>query len=353
MGIRPPVRVLIVDDSAVVRQILSKELSNDPGISVIGTASNPFVARDKILQEKPDVITLDLEMPRMDGLTFLRKLMVYFPLPVIVLSSLAGEGTKVALDSLELGAVEVFAKPKCDIESGLKSSMLRLCEAVKCAAVARVARGVRPKQRIIDKLARPTKLYRTTDKVIAIGASTGGTEAIKSVLTRLPADSPGVLAVVHMPEGFTARYAERLNQLCEMEVREAQDGDSVHSGIALIARGNNHLLLERSGAHYYARVRQGPEVHRQRPSVEVLFHSVAEAAGANAMGVILTGMGRDGADGLRLMHDSGAYTVAQDEATCVVFGMPKEAIQAGAVDDVLPMDSIAQSCVRWFNSTEV
>lgn len=346
-------RVLIVDDSAVVRQILKKELSRDPAIEVIGTAGDPFIARDKILREKPDVITLDLEMPRMDGLTFLKKLMTYHPLPVIVLSSLAGEGTQVALDALEWGAVEVFGKPKCDIESGLKSEMARLREAVKSAARARVLKGGRKPVESAAKGAGKIGLKRTTDKVIAIGASTGGTEALKAVLARLPADGPGVLAVVHMPEGFTERYAERLNQVCAMEVREARDGDAVHAGLALIARGNWHLLLGRSGAHYYAHLRQGPEVHRQRPSVEVLFHSVAEAAGANAMGVILTGMGRDGAEGLLAMCESGAYTVAQDEASCVVFGMPKEAIEIGAVHEVLPLDAIAQACVRWCTAAAV
>lgn len=343
---RRSIRVLIVDDSAVIRQILKYELSKDPEIEVIATASDPYIARDKIMRERPDVITLDLEMPRMDGLTFLKKLMTYYPLPVIVLSSLAKSGTQVALDALEWGAVDVYEKPKCDIENGLRVSMEKLREAVKAAAKARVIKGGRVPVRV-NRVESKIGLSCTTDKVIAIGASTGGTQAIQSILRALPPDAPGVVAVVHMPEGFTERYAERMKQLCAIAVREARDGDAVRPGVALIARGNWHLLLSRSGAHYFAQVRQGPEVQRQRPSVEVLFRSVAEAAGPNAMGIILTGMGRDGAEGLRSMRDAGAYTIAQDESSSVVFGMPKEAIEIGAVNDVLHLDDIPRACIRW------
>ena len=347
---RKPVRVLIVDDSASVRQILARELGRDPEIEIVGTAGDPYIARDKILSEKPDVLTLDIEMPRMDGITFLRKLMIYHPMPVIVLSSLAAHGTRVALDALEYGAIEIFAKPACDVENGLAVSMQRLAHAVKAAGRVRV-KSAAPlaHDHVVVKNTTPSVLH-TTDKVIAIGASTGGTEALKTVLTRMPPDCPAILVVIHMPEGFTNRYAERLNAICNIEVHEAADGDWLHAGVALIARGDSQLILTRSGARYRVRVQKGPAVCQHRPSVEVLFQSAAQAAGPNAMGVIMTGMGADGANGLLKMRQAGAYTVAQNEESCVVFGMPKEAIELGGAVDVLPLDEIPGACMRWSHS---
>jgi two-component system chemotaxis response regulator CheB len=342
------VRVLIVDDSATVRQVLARELGRDPEIEVVGTAGDPFIARDKILAEHPDVLTLDIEMPRMDGITFLRKLMIHYPLPIVILSSLAASGTQTALEALEHGAVEVFLKPSCDVENGLASSMQRLTQTIKAAAKARIRRPVGD---VIHASAAPKSqtfpVTHITEKVIAIGASTGGTEALKAVLARMTPDCSGIAAVIHMPEGFTARFAERLNSLCAINVREASDGDWLHAGQALIARGDHHLRVIRSGAHYRIRVQKGPAVCQHRPSVEVLFQSTAEAAGPNAMGVIMTGMGSDGAEGLLAMRQAGAQTVAQDEQSCVVFGMPKEAIALGAAVEVLPLDEIAESCLRW------
>jgi len=286
------IRVLIVDDSASVRQILARELNRDPEIEVIGTAGDPYIARDKILSLNPDVLTLDVEMPRMDGLTFLQKLMAYHPLPVIVLSSLAGNGTSIGMDALEMGAIDVFVKPSCDIQHGLQTSMQRLIQAIKGAACARVKAAVKARvQSPCIQKAPASKLLHTTDKVIIMGASTGGTEAIKTVLSAMHADCPGILTVIHMPEQFTCRFAERLNSQCAIEVREAVDGDWIHPGLALIARGDRHLLLTRSGARYRVRVQRGPAVCQHRPSVEVLFQSAAQAAGPNAIGIILPGMG--------------------------------------------------------------
>ena len=348
MSTKSRIRVLIVDDSAIVRQILARELGRDPEIEVIGTAGDPYIARDKILSLNPDVLTLDIEMPRMDGLTFLRKLMTYHPIPTIVLSSLAGDGTSIAMDALENGAVDVFFKPSCGVENGLTSSMNRLAEAIKGAAGARVRAVVKARAGTlcVDKV-RPAAIRHTTDKVIMMGASTGGTEALKTVLSALQVDSPGILAVIHMPVEFTSRFAERLNSQCAIEVREAVDGEWLRAGLALIARGDSHVLLSRSGAHYRVRVQKGPAVCQHRPSVEVLFQSAARAGGPNAMGIIMTGMGCDGAKGLLKMRESGAYTVAQDEASCIVYGMPKEAIAIGGAADVLPLDEIAGACQRW------
>lgn len=342
------VRTLIVDDSAVVRQILTQELSKDPAIEVVGSAGDPYVARDKILREKPDVITLDLEMPRMDGLSFLKRLMFYHPMPVVILSSLATEGASVALEALEWGAVDVIAKPRVDFQRWLLETMPQLIDAVKAAAHAKVSRpaALRPPSPASSK-ARASGLSETTDKIVAIGASTGGTEAIKEVLMALPPDCPGILIAIHMPADFTQRYASRLNDLCAIEVREAVDGDRLHSGLALVGPGGRHLLLDQSGAVYKVGVREGPPVARHWPSVDVLFESVAQFAGRNAMGIILTGMGSDGTKGLLSMRQAGAYTVAQDEDSCVVFGMPKEAIEQGAVEDVLNLRQIASTCMRW------
>jgi len=341
------IRVLVVDDSAIVRKVLSEELSRERGIAVVGTAPDPYVARDKIVRLKPDVITLDIEMPRMDGLTFLKKLMKYFPLPVIIVSSLTKKGGKLAMEALSLGALEVISKPSASYSVGDMSVQL----ADKIRAVAHVhvtaktdaaseASGP-PRERIATKA-----LSATTNKIIAIGASTGGTEAIKTVLLGMPPNSPGIIIVQHMPAKFTTSFAERLDSLCAIRVKEAQDGDSIVNGQALLAPGNFHMLLRRSGARYYVQVKNGPMVHHQRPSVDVLFKSVADYAGSNAIGIILTGMGADGADGLLQMRQAGARTVAQDEKTCVVFGMPKEAIKREAAEKIAPLSDVAPTALR-------
>lgn len=337
------VRLLVVDDSAVVREVLSRELGRDPDIEVVGTAPDPFVARDKIVMLKPDVITLDLEMPRMDGIAFLRKLMRYYPMPVIVVSSLTPEGSAMALEALEAGAVDVMCKPGPSYTVGELTE--QLAATIKAAAHARV----RP--RTVDDdthTAAPVRLSmtQTTNKVVAIGASTGGTQALQDVLTAMPANAPGIVIVQHMPEHFTRSLAERLNKLCAFEVKEAVDGDTVTPGRALIAPGNQHMVLRRSGANYFVNVKTGPLVNHHRPSVDVLFKSVAQYAGANAVGVIMTGMGSDGAEGLKKMLDAGAATVAQDERSCVVFGMPKEAIARGAAQHVVPLMSIAGTVLQ-------
>jgi two-component system, chemotaxis family, protein-glutamate methylesterase/glutaminase len=341
------IRVLIVDDSAVVRQILARELSSDPEIEIVGSASDPYIARAKILREKPDVLTLDIEMPKMDGLTFLKKLMVYCPMPVIVLSSLAEAGSKVGLEALECGAVEVVAKPNSGVEQNLKESVRTLIDSIKAVAGARVHPGTQA-QAVVPLREKPQhRPASQSPKIITMGASTGGTEALRTVLAALPPDSPGIAAVIHMPEVFTKTFAERLNRLCAIEVREARDGDILQSGLALIAPGGRHLLIAKKGGRLVAEISNGPAICRQRPSVEVLFQSVSRSAGAQAMGIIMTGMGADGAGGLLEMRNAGAYTVAQDEESCVVFGMPKEAIRRGAAMDVLPLDRISSACTRW------
>jgi two-component system chemotaxis response regulator CheB len=332
------IKVLIVDDSAVVRQILQGALSSDPEIQVVGTAPDPFVARDKIVELRPDVVTLDVEMPRMDGITFLRKLMHYQPMPVIVVSSLTPEGSGLALDALSAGAVEVMCKPGAAFTVGDMAE--ELVEKVKTAAFARVKRLA---ARNTD---RPGALGRTTNKVVAIGASTGGTVALERILARIPVDGPGMVIAQHMPAMFTKQFAARMNQLSAMEVREAEDGDSVVPGVALIAPGDYHMLLKRSGARYFVQVKRGPMVHRQRPAVEVLFRSVAMCAGPNAVGVILTGMGVDGAQGMLEMRQAGAVTVAQDEASCVVFGMPRAAIELGAAQKIMGLEQIPSEILR-------
>ncbi len=330
-------RVLVVDDSAVVREILSRELAKDPEIEVVGVAPDPYVARDKILQLSPDVLTLDIEMPRMDGITFLRKLMRHHPLPVVIVSSLTPKGGELAMEALSAGAVDVMCKPGAAYVIGDLS--VQLIDKVKAAGLVKVkkqengqARPALPNRRL--------SMTRTTHRIVAIGASTGGTQALQEVLTALPGNSPGIVIVQHMPEHFTRSFADRLNSLCAIEVKEAEDGDTVTPGRALIAPGNMHMLLRRSGAVYRVQVKTGPMVCRQRPSVDVLFRSAAQYVGANAVGVILTGMGKDGAQGLKEMKDHGADTVAQDEKSCVVFGMPKEAIQLGAAGTVAPLGKI-------------
>ena len=336
------IRVLIVDDSAIVRKIFSEELSKYPDIEVVGTAPDPFVARDKIVNLKPDVITLDIEMPRMDGLTFLRKLMKFYPLPAIVVSSLTPKGGKLTLEAMDIGAVDVIGKPGAAYSVGDMSAQL----ADKIRAAARVKMVRKDPDTETLKSEPIASLAQTTNKVVAIGASTGGTEALKVVLTQMPANSPGMVIVQHMPANFTTAFAERLNGLCKVTVREARDNDSVTPGTALLAPGNYHMLLRRSGARYYVEVKTGPMVHHQRPAVDILFKSTAKYAGANAIGVILTGMGADGAAGLLEMKNMGADTIAQDEKTCVVFGMPKEAIKMGAVDKIVPLHQIAAEIIR-------
>jgi two-component system chemotaxis response regulator CheB len=343
------IRVLIVDDSAVVRQTLREVLESDPAIEVIAVAGDPFVAADRIAEQVPDVITLDIEMPRMDGLTFLKKLMSQHPIPVVICSSLAEEGAQSTFRALEYGAVEIITKPRMGTKQFIEDARNEICDAVKAAAQSRLrtlapSRTVEPKLNADCILSPATHaMAETTEKIVAIGASTGGTEALKIVLEALPADTPGIVIVQHMPELFTRAFAQRLDSLCAITVKEAETNDSVIRGRALIAPGNHHMLLKRSGARYYVEIKDGPLVCRHRPSVDVLFRSAARYAGRNAVGVILTGMGDDGAHGMLEMKQAGATTIAQDEATCVVFGMPKEAIKLGGVDKILPLQSVARA----------
>jgi two-component system chemotaxis response regulator CheB len=339
------IRLLVVDDSAVVRKVLSQELDRYPDIEVVGTAVDPYAAREKIMELRPDVLTLDVEMPRMDGLSFLAKLMRHHPLPVVVVSSLTPRDSVNALKALELGAVEVVPKPGSQFS--VPDVGRDLVRAVRGAAGARVRKPTRIEARVAPI---PEVGLATTHKVLAIGASTGGTRAVEQVLAALPPDTPGTVITQHMPAGFTRTFAERLDRVCSMEVREAGDGDHIVPGLALVAPGGMHLLVQRSGARYTARIKNGPPVHHQRPSVDVLFGSVARAAGKNAVGVILTGMGADGARGLVEMREAGARTLAQDEATCVVFGMPKAAIEMEAAERVVPLDAMAGAVVRALDS---
>jgi len=339
------IKVLVVDDSAIVRKILSAELSKYDDIEVVGAAPDPFIARNKILSLKPDVITLDVEMPRMDGLTFLKKLMRHYPIPVIVVSALTHKGGKLALQALELGAVEVLAKPGGSFSIGNMS--MQLADKVRAAARVTVQKAKTGSAGVSSSTDQPIhSLAETSNKVIAIGASTGGTEALKKVLQMMPVNAPGIAVVQHMPATFTRSFAERLNEVCQIQVREGKDNDTISPGTALIAPGNYHMTVRRSGARYYVEIKDGPMVHHQRPSVDVLFKTTAKYVGANAIGVILTGMGADGAQGLLEMKDAGARTIAQNEATCVVFGMPKEAIKIGAVDDVIAIDKIAEQIIK-------
>jgi two-component system chemotaxis response regulator CheB len=320
----------------------------------MGVASDPYVAVERIKQEIPDVITLDIEMPRMDGLTFLERIMSQHPIPVVICSTLAGAGSDTALAALEKGAIEIIAKPRLGAREFFEESRVRICDVVKSAARARIpkARTVRlavaPKLTADAVLPKPVSkaLIQTTQKVVVVGASTGGTEALREFLEAMPLDAPGIAIVQHMPEEFTARFAERLDKTCRISVKEAADNDSVIRGQALIAPGNRHLLLKRSGARYFVELRDGPLVSRHRPSVDVLFRSAARYGGRNVMGVIMTGMGDDGARGMLEMKQAGAFNIAQDEASCVVFGMPAEAIKTGAVDRVMPLSAIASEVVR-------
>lgn len=339
------VNVLIVDDSAVIRRVFESELAKDPGINVVGTAPDPYVARDLIVRLKPDVITLDIEMPRMDGLTFLKKLMHHFPIPVIIVSSLAKKGGELAMDALASGAVEVVCKPGSAFNAGEMTA--ELSRKVKIAATVNVKRKLVAPTTEASRLA---PLAQTTHQILAIGASTGGTRALEALLKQLPPNLPGTVVTQHMPEAFTASFAARLKKETGLEVTEARDGDSVGPGMVLIAPGNKHMMLRRSGARYFVAIKDGPRVSGHRPSVNVLFRSVARAAGSNVVGVIMTGMGADGAKGMLEMHQAGAHTIAQDEASCVVFGMPKVAIEMGGVDQIVPLSGIAKAVVDQVNA---
>ena len=348
------IKVLIVDDSAVVRQTLAEILSSDPQIDVIATAADPFIAAERIRIELPDVITLDVEMPRMDGITFLQKIMSQHPIPVVMCSSLTEERSETALKALECGAVEIIQKPRLGVKQFLEESKVLICDAVKAASLARLRpirtslKKVAPKLTADAVLAKPSSkaMIRTTDKVVVVGASTGGTEALRVFLEDMPLDSPGIVIVQHMPENFTRSFAARLDSLCRISVKEAENNDTVIPGRALIAPGNRHMLLKRSGARYFVELKDGPLVSRHRPSVDVLFRSAARYSGKNAVGVIMTGMGDDGAKGMLEMKEAGAVTIAQDEATCIVFGMPKEAIKLGGVDKVLALEDITPAVIR-------
>lgn len=350
------IRILLIDDSAVVRQVLKEILESDPAIEVMDTAADPFIAAEKLKKEVPDVIILDVEMPRMDGVTFLHKLMSQHPIPVIMCSSLTESGSDTTLKALEYGAVDIIEKPKIGIKGFLEESKIILCDSVKAAAKAKV-KSISEKRKsvkITDKLTAdavlpaPTgrAMVRTTEIIIAVGASTGGTEALRILLEELPLDCPGMVIVQHMPENFTRAFSQRLNGLCSIEVKEAKDGDSIIRGRALIAPGNRHTLIRRSGSRYYVQVKDGPLVCRHRPSVDVLFRSAAKYAGSNAIAVIMTGMGDDGSRGMLEMKNAGAYTIAQDEESCVVFGMPQEAIKLGAIDRVVPLYNIAFNIIH-------
>lgn len=346
------IKVLVVDDSAVVRQMLSEILLNDREIDEVVTAQDPYVAAARLKQFIPDVITLDVEMPRMDGLSFLQKLMSQHPIPVVMCSSLTETNSATALRAIEYGAVDIIQKPRMDTKKFLDESRVVICDAVKAAAKVKVKRQSRQTTISADKKmnadvilakAGSRAMIQTTETIVAVGASTGGTEALRIFVEMLPADFPGVIIVQHMPEHFTTSFAERLNTLSKMTVKEAEDGDTVMPGRVLLAPGNRHMLLQRSGARYYVQIKEGPLVSRHRPSVDVLFRSAARYAGKNAVGVIMTGMGDDGAKGMLEMKEAGASTIAQDEKSCVVFGMPKVAIELGGVDQVLPLHKIAQA----------
>ncbi len=347
------VKVMVVDDSAVVRQTMVDVLSSDPEIEVVAVASDPFVAAEKLQSVIPDVITLDVEMPRMDGLTFLQKLMSQHPLPVVMCSSLAEEGSETALKALELGAVDIITKPKVGIKLFLDESRVLICDAVKAAALSRhrktgTPRSIAPKLSadVMLEKSQTSAMIQTTEKVVVVGASTGGTEALRVFLEGFPHDAPGIVIVQHMPEKFTRSFADRMNEICKLTVKEAKDGDTVIRGQALIAPGNFHTLLKRSGARYHVEVKEGPLVSRHRPSVDVLFRSAARYAGKNCIGVIMTGMGDDGAHGMLEMRQAGAYTIGQDEASCVVYGMPAQAYKLGGVHKEFPLDQLSREVIR-------
>jgi len=344
-----------VDDSAVVRQTLTEIISTDPRLEVMGAAADPFIAAEKMKAEVPDVILLDIEMPRMDGITFLRLIMVQHPLPVVICSSLAVEGAETTLRALEFGAVEIIQKPRLGAKQFLEESKVLICDAIRAAAQAKLRKplhlhgpAVAPKLSADAVIAKPLgkAMLKTTEKIVVVGASTGGTEALRIFLEAMPLDSPGIVIVQHMPENFTAAFAKRLDGLCKISIKEAENDDTILRGRALIAPGNRHTLLKRSGARYFVEVKDGPLVNRHRPSVDVLFRSAARYAGKNAVGVIMTGMGDDGAKGMLELKNAGAYNIAQDEASSVVFGMPNEAIKLGGVDKIISLEAIAPEVIR-------
>ena len=345
------IKVFVVDDSAVVRQVMTSLLSADPAIELVGTAPDPLFALEKMQSNWPDVITLDIEMPRMDGITFLKKIMRERPTAVVVCSTLTERGAETTMQALSAGAVSIITKPKIGLKNFLQDAADDLLFAIKSAAVANLKAlkgGAAPAppvpKLLVDAMLPATgqkAMAQTTDRIVAVGTSTGGTQALEAVLSQLPRVTPGIVVVQHMPEKFTASFAARLNSICQIEVKEAADNDRVIPGRALIAPGGSHMLVKRSGAYYHVEVKAGPPVNRHRPSVDVLFRSVAHCAGRNALGIIMTGMGDDGARGLKEMHDGGAPTIAQDEKSCVVFGMPKEAIKLGAADRIIPLQDIS------------
>ncbi len=347
------IRVLIVDDSPTVCSIFKRGLSRAKGIKVVGTAPNPYVARDMIVKDPPDVVTLDIEMPRMDGLTFLRKLMKHFPIPVIVVSTLTTEGSQKALDALAFGAVEVVEKNMAD--DRVNDLMLEVVRKVRAAAAAKVRRQSFARNSAKDQA--PPQVLKSVggskDQILAIGASTGGTEALSQVLTRLPVDIPGTVVVQHMPPGFTTQMADRLDRTSQVTVREAAGGEYLEPGLVLIAPGDRHLLVHRRGGRYQVELRDGPRVSRHKPSVDVLFKTVAQAAGDSAVGVILTGMGRDGSVGMLEMKQAGAHNIAQDEESCVVYGMPREAVELEAHSEIVPLGKIAEKICRAFTKVNV
>ena len=350
------IKVMIVDDSAVVRQVLSGLLNSEPGIRVVDTAADPFYAAEKLKKAIPDVIILDIEMPRMDGLTFLSKIMAQHPIPVVICSSLLENNCELGLKALSMGAVEIITKPKMGVKEFIEESKIIIADAVRAAASTGGKQLFRKPPPVVEKKftadviiprLSSSPVMETTEKIVVVGASTGGTEALRVFLEQLPASSPGIVIVQHMPEKFTASFAQRLNTICDITVREAKDRDTITGGCALIAPGNKHLLVKRSGTKYFVEVVDGPLVSRHRPSVDVLFRSAAKFAGKNAIGVIMTGMGDDGARGMAELKNSGARTIAQDEKTCVVFGMPKEAIKLNCIDTVLPLEDIAAKVMLW------
>lgn len=342
------ITVLVIDDSALIRKLLTEIINKEPDMEVVGVAPDPLVAREMIRELNPDVLTLDVEMPRMDGIDFLEKLMRLRPMPVVMVSTLTEKGSDITFRALELGAVDFVSKPKLGIAEGLKEYAGEITNKIRIAKAARIKKNTtlaeKPSVSADAVLPALSNRIASTEKLIIVGASTGGTEALKDFLVQLPPDSPGILITQHMPEGFTKSFANRLNGLCKISVTEARGGERVLPGHAFIAPGHSHLLLKRSGANYVTELSQAEPVSRHRPSVDVLFRSAANCAGKNAIGVIMTGMGRDGAAGMLEMHDAGAYTYAQDEASCVVFGMPKEAIAAGGVDEIVPLKDMAR-CV--------